>query len=163
MKIKVFGLGAILIAGLAINFQNHTIKADELKPWLGTWDGKMEYLDITTGMEESKRATIKVGPIAGGNKVALQYIYPDDASANFTDTIRVAADGKSVSYLSLKEKKKSSTGLLFILEGETEDAGQKAEMRLSYNFNKKSFSLKKEIRHRGQSEYFTRSEYKLSK
>lgn len=163
MKIKAFGLGAILIAGLGISFQNHSIKADELKPWLGTWKGKMDYLDVTTGMDESKKATIKVGPIVGGNKIALQYIYPDDTTANFTDTLRVAPDGKSVSYLILADKKKTSTDFQFMLEGEGEDAGQKAGIRLTYNFSKKNFSLKKEIKYRGQSDYFIRSEYKLSK
>ena len=161
---KIFSLSMIAVVILAaFSFQGPTIKAVELKPWLGDWKGSLIYLDYSTAQETKIKADIKLGPIVDGNKVAIAFNYPDEPGASSKDTLRFSEDGRSVNYMTVASKKKATGNLVFVLETEGEDNGQKAEIRTTYSFNKNTFSNKKEVRYRGQSDFFVRNEYKLTR
>ncbi|HNR15749.1 MAG TPA: hypothetical protein PKG90_03685 [Chitinophagaceae bacterium] len=161
---KIFSLSMIAVAILAaFSFQGPVIKAVELKPWLGNWKGSLTYLDYSTGQETKIKADIKLGPIVDGNKVAIAFTYPDEPGASSKDTLRISDDGRSVNYMNLSSKKKTTSSFVVVLETEGEDNGQKAEIRTTYSFNKNTFSNKKEVRYRGQSDFFVRNEYKLTR
>ncbi|HMU47260.1 MAG TPA: hypothetical protein PKC72_12890, partial [Chitinophagaceae bacterium] len=63
----------------------------------------------------------------------------------------------------LASKKKSSGNLEFVLTSEGEDGGQKSEIKVTHIFSRNSYTRKKEVRHRGQQDYFLRNEYKMTK
>lgn len=145
------------------------IKASDLKTWLGNWEGNYTYKSETTGETITAKASVKLGPIVNGHKIAFseKWVLPQGGEQPDiqpkSDTIRISEDGNYVNHLKLASRKKSTDQFQFVLESEGEDAGQKAEIRISYVFIKNKFTLKKEVRYRGESEYFTRHEYKLTR
>jgi hypothetical protein len=160
MKSVLFSLIGI-ITFVSFNYQNPTIKASELKLWLGNYKGTLTYKDYSSGNTVNINATIKLGPIVEGSKIAVKEGYPDEPDHNSIDTLRFSADGNSINYMKLVSKKKSADGFQFVLETQGEDDGQKADLRITYNFSKTRFTRKKEVRHRGETEYFVRNEYKM--
>ncbi|HNR18266.1 MAG TPA: hypothetical protein PKG90_16485, partial [Chitinophagaceae bacterium] len=113
---KFFSLSMVAVAILAaFSLQGPVLKAVELKPWLGNWKGNLTYLDYSTGQETKIKADIKLGPIVDGNKVAIAFTYPDEPGASNKDTLRVSDDGRSVNYMTVASKKKSTSSLVFVL------------------------------------------------
>ena len=150
-----------VIALLSFTHQNPTIKASELKPWLGNWKGTLSYKDFTSGNVVTINASIKLGPIVDHNKIAVAEKYPEEPTRGGIDTLRFSDDGNYISDIKLVSKKKTGDNFQFVLETEGEDAGQKAEIRITYSFSKSRFTRKKEVRHRGETDYFLRNDYKL--
>jgi len=160
MKPVLFSLFG-LITLVSFNYQNPTIKASELKSWLGNWKGTLTYKDYTSGNTVNINAMIKLGPIVEGSKIAVKEDYPDEPGRGSIDTLRFSADGNFISYMKLVSKKKTADNFQFVLETQGEDDGQKSDLRITYNFSKTRFTKKKEVRHRGETEYFVRNEYKM--
>ncbi len=151
----------VLITLASFDHQAPTIKASELKPWLGNWKGTLTYKDYSSGKPTTINATMKFGPIVDGSKLVVAEGYPDEPSHDGTDTLQISADGTYINDNKLASKKKTADTFQFVLENEGEDAGQKAEIRITYSFSKSRFTRKKEIRYRGQADYFVRNEYKM--
>ena len=160
---NIFLFAVVMVLFTGFSFQSPTIKASEFKPWLGNWKGTLSYKDYSSGEMTSIKVEMKLGPIADADKIVYAESYPDEPDHNFSDTLRFSQDGKLINSGVLASKKKSSGNLEFILTSEGEDDGQKSEIKVTYIFSKNSYTRKKEVRHRGQGDYFLRNEYKMTR
>lgn len=139
--------------------QSHSILEKDLKPWFGKWKGTYSYLDIESGAKMEKKVTVEFGPVIDSTHIT--FITQFENGDFMKSHLRISEDGSTINYLPVVSKSKGTGVLKFVLESEGEDAGQKANIRETYDFSKKDFLFKREVKYRDQRDYFTRSTYKL--
>lgn len=162
-----FCAAAILIAAcfLGLGFsKSPKLKAKDLQPLVGgQWTGTLTYLDYGRNKKVSIPANLTVTAAASADdKLAwiFEYQYPDEPKENNKETVTLSRDGKIFDGETVVERKKLDGGTLKIV---TEKAGtdndKKSLFRYTYLISKTSFSIKKEVRHDGEPEFFERNQY----
>ena len=123
-----------------VNAQNFQVK--DLENAVGKWEGKLTYLDYTSGKPYSMLANITVSLTHDKKGFITNYEYPKEPHANSKDTTYLI--GKLFGKDNIVEfKKDSNGGFTFITEIDGEDGNdnKKAILRHTYQLNsKKNFS-----------------------
>ncbi|WP_028786671.1 hypothetical protein [Terrimonas ferruginea] len=150
---------------LTISFQlsaQSKLTADQLKYLPGTWKGNLTYLDYSSGQPYTMQADLFVTLLENGRKYIFSNRYPGEPAANAADTIAIDLasnffDGHKISYVSTI----AGNGVEFATEHNGTDGNDNkpALIRLTYRFDRRMFTRKKEVQFTGTTEWLKRHEY----
>jgi hypothetical protein len=155
---------AIFFVLICLTAQAQSVQVNDLSASMGTWEGKLTYLDYSTGKSYTMSANIKVSLTDNKIGYVMAYEYPNEPQANSTDTTFIRdnffGEDKIVSF-----EKDSGGGYTLVTEVDGTDGNdnKKAVLRHSYLVTATTFSIIKEVKFEGTSLWIKRNEYLLSK
>lgn len=138
------------------------LEAGDLKRLTGAqWKGTLTYLDYGKNKKVSIPSNLTVaGPGADALTWTFEYQYPDEPKANSKDAVVVGGDGTTIDGERVVERATAPDGTLKIV---TEKAGRDDDkpslFRFTYLVGATTFSIKKEVRHEGATDFFERNQY----
>lgn len=156
---------AILVASVfvvSVSAQTAKISPDDLKTLEGSqWIGTLTYLDYSSNKKTSIKSNVTVSrPASDKLTWTFEYQYPDEPKANSKDSVVLSPNGITFDGATVIERVKLPDGTLkFVTTKDGVDNGKKAFYRFTYLAGKNAFSVKKEARLEGTTEYFVRNEY----
>ena len=159
---KLFLFLALILAGGYSIAQSFQVK--DLSNSVGRWEGKLTYLDYSSGKPYTMLANIKIDLTSDKKGYIMGYEYPKEPQANSKDTTFI------IDNLFDKEKivefKKDSVGgfsLVTEIEGEDGNENKKAILRHTYQLISNTYSIKKEVKFEGSDIWVKRNEYLLNR
>jgi hypothetical protein len=154
---------AFFMAAVQIGYaQAPTVTVDDLKILEGPkWTGTLTYLDYRSNKKTSIKSNLIVTR-ASDNASSWQfaYEYPDEPKANDSSTVDLTELGRRLGGKEIIEKETTSGGgmrLVATMDGT--DNNKKALFRFTYLISRNAFSIKKEVRLDGATEWFERNTY----
>lgn len=138
------------------------IKSKDLQLVAGAqWTGTLTYLDYGKNKKVSIGSNLIVTQSADDKRAWIfDYQYPKEPKANSRETVTISRNGKTIDGETIIGRKKLDDGTLEIITEKTgEDDDKKSLFRFTYLIGKKSFSIKKEVKYDGTTEFFVRNEY----
>jgi hypothetical protein len=158
----------ILLATAFLMFRITSIaqsfKIKDLSTSVGNWEGKLTYLDYTSGKPYTMLANIKISLTENKTGYIMGYEYPKEPEANSKDTTYL------VDMLFGKEKiitfkKDANDGFRLVTEitGEDGNYHKKAILRYTYLLTSNTYSILKEVKFEGSDVWTKRNEYTLNR
>ena len=132
----------------------------------GSWKGSLTYLDYSSGKPYTMPSNLDIKRIDETNKFSFSNIYPNEKSANSTDTIVVSTDGKYIDKELVKSRRKLPNGDIEIITEELGKDGndnQPATIRHTYIFGDKILKKRKDVQFAGEDKWVNRHEYSYSR
>jgi hypothetical protein len=144
------------------NAQSFQIK--DLATSVGNWEGKLTYLDYSSGKPYTMSANIKISLTEDKTGYIMGYEYPKEPHANSIDTTFIVNNlfGKD----KIVEFNKAADGgftLITEIEGEDGNDNKKAILRHTYTLKKNTYSVVKDVKFNGTDKWIKRNEYFLNK
>lgn len=155
----------VITAGFSAAAQER-ISISDFKPLAGKWMGTLTYLDYTSGKPYTMPCNITVIIDKLNNRqFILDIEYPDEPRANGKDTVVISANDKMIDdeVVVSNEKLNSLTKIISERDGVDGNDTRKAVIRHVYEFGKKSFSKRKEVRFSEEEKWILRNEYKMNR
>ncbi len=146
----------------ASSAQINKVTLKDLKALNGTWFGSLTYLDYTSGKPYTMPADVKVSIIKKKNCLLLVNIYPNEPSANSTDSLKISKDGAYMNKGAVKTVEKLADGSLKITTehlGFDGNDGKAATIRHTYTVGNQSFIIRKDVKFNDQAEWIKRHEF----
>lgn len=166
-KMKKLTLLALSLMGSIVTVLGQTtINPRHLKPIIGSWTGTLTYLDYTSGKPFSMPADLTIAPAQDRNQFQCSNAFPQEAEANWTDTLVLSPDRKILDGEAIQSKRRNPDGNLEIItEGDGLDGNDQkpARFRHTYIIGKEVFLKRKEVRFAGDDKWIMRHEYKYTK
>ena len=166
-KISIFTILLVLLTfNLFAQSKPIQFQLEKLSGTIGTWNGTLTYLDYTTGKPYSMPANIKISYSAGKLGYISSFEYPDEPKANAIDTTYLKnkgtyfGDEKVVSFVF---KQNGDFTLITEIEGVDGNDKKKAILRHSYLLIGNAYSISKEVKFKGATNWIKRNEYKFTK
>jgi hypothetical protein len=162
MKLCVFVLlVASAFAGLFPQ-QAARVSVEDLKRLTGVrWTGTLTYLDYGSNKRVSIPSNMTVKQVEGDeNAWVFEYEYPLEPKANGRQTLKFGDGGTVFDGETVFERTELDGGgfkLVTLKRGRDND--REALFRFTYTLDGPTFSIKKEVRPEGASEFFERNEY----
>ena len=162
MKTKFFILTFILAFTAASVLAQDKVMSSEMEKITGKWIGKLIYLDYQTNKPYEMPANLEVVRIGKSDNFKFSNTYPNESSANSTDTFEISNEGKLLDNETVKSKKTLPNGDLEIV---TEVAGKdgnddkEALLRHTYLISEIKFEIKKEVLFSGSEQWVLRHSY----
>lgn len=153
-------------AVLGVLLFSTTVSVKDFKPAFGKWKGTLTYLDYTSGKPYTMPCNITINAEKVSNhKLLIKFEYPDEPKANGSETIVISADGKSIGdeQVVINEKLNGVTKIIAERNGVDGNDNRKAILRLIYEFSKRSFSMRKQVKFEGEEKWILRNEFKMSR
>jgi len=145
-----------------VNLNRPKIKSDDFKRLTnGHWKGKLTYQDYRSNKKVSIPSNLTVTE-SSEDKLSwiFEYEYPDEPKANKKSIVKIRKDGKTLDDETVVERTKLPNETLKIVTTKNGmDNNKPAVFRYIYLINKKTFSIKKEVKYEGTQEFFERNEY----
>ena len=140
------------------NAQSFQIK--DLATSVGNWEGKLTYLDYSSGKPYTMSANIKISLTEDKTGYIMGYEYPKEPHANSIDTTFIVNNlfGKD----KIVEFNKAADGgftLITEIEGEDGNDNKKAILRHTYSLKKNTYSVVKDVKFNGTYKWIKRNEY----
>jgi hypothetical protein len=158
----------LIVATLFILFctssKAQTVQVKDLSNSVGSWKGKLTYLDYASSKPYTMSANIKISLTDDKSGFIMGYEYPYEPHANSVDTTYV--NGKLFGKDRIVEFNKTSEGgFTFITEIEGEDGNdlKKAILRHTYILKTNTFSAAKDVKFDGTDKWIKRNKYLLSR
>ena len=129
------------------------------------WTGTLTYLDYSN----NKKVSIPSNLIVTQSKVdkfawVFDYQYPDEPKANGAKDVILSKDGRTFNGETVVEKVTLDASTLRVTtEKSGSDNDKKALFRFTYLTGPKSFSIRKEVRYEGTTEFIERNQYSWSR
>lgn len=165
--LKLYLVLLALSLGTWANAQtNYKTVAKDFESLSGSWTGSLTYLDYSSGKPYTMPADIVIQRIGKTNQFSCSNLYPNEKSANSTDTLVISKDGKSIDGAQIKSRKKLPNGDVEITTEETGTDGndnKPATFRQTYTFGKTTFKKRKDVQFEGESEWIKRHEYSYTR
>ncbi|NDE10243.1 MAG: hypothetical protein EBZ95_06730 [Chitinophagia bacterium] len=161
MKKSILFLSLLLVLGF-LNAQSFQIK--NLSNSIGKWEGKLTYLDYSTGKPYTMSANIKISLTENMNGYIMGYEYPKEPQANSKDTTYIV--NKLFGKDKIVEFKKAADGgfsLVTEIVGEDGNDNKKAVLRHIYILKPNTFSIIKDVKFEGTDKWIKRNEYLLNR
>ena len=163
MKTFVLALWiGLQIVGL-VSTKEPRVTRDNLQILTGAqWSGTLTYRDYRSNKEVSIPANLTVRP-NGEDKWSwvFEYKYPDEPKADSAEIVRLSKDGRSINGEVVVERTSlPDSTVSFVTEKKGEDNNRNASIRFTYSINSRSFSIRKEVRYEGETQFFARNEYR---
>ncbi len=132
------------------------------------WTGTLTYTDYRSNKRITipsnlsvTEATDSVGDVSSW---VFDYEYPDEPKANSKQTVKLGEDGAVLDGETVVERTSLDGGALKIVtEKRGTDKDRPALFRYTYSINSSRFSVKKEVRYEGATEFFERNVYSWSR
>ncbi|HEX7317241.1 MAG TPA: hypothetical protein VF297_25310 [Pyrinomonadaceae bacterium] len=160
MKVLVLVLLATF-AGL-VQQPSPKVSAEDLRGLTGArWTGSLTYLDYRSNKQVSIPSNLTVTQAAGDETSwVFEYEYPDEPKANGKQTLKISDDGTVFDGETVVERTGLDGGgfrLVTVKRGRDND--KDAQFRFTYTLDRSTFTIKKEVRAEGATEYFERNRY----
>lgn len=161
MKNIVFAFSLVLFC-TNVNAQSFQIK--DLAASTGSWQGKLTYLDYSSGKPYTMPANIKISLTENKLGYIMGYEYPNEPHANSKDTTyikdKLFGEDKIVEFT-----KDAAGGFTLVTEKEGEDGNdhKKAILRHTYTLKTNTFSAVKDVKFDGTDKWIKRNEYLFEK
>ncbi len=145
---------------LCLTATAQSVQVNDLSASVGSWEGKLTYLDYSSGKPYTMSANIKVSLTEDKSGYVMAFEYPKEPHANSTDTtfIRDNFFGKDkiVAF-----EKASGGGYTLVTEVDVTDGNdnKNAVLRHVYRVNATNFSITKEVKFEGTAVWVRRNEY----
>lgn len=151
-----------MLACLSANAQSIQVK--DLSGSIGSWEGKLTYLDYSSGKSYTMSANIKISLTENKSGYVMAYEYPNEPQANSTDTTYVTGQffGKE-KIVDFQKAAESVFTLVTELEGVDGNDSKKATLRHTYKLKSNAYSITKEVKFEGTELWIKRNEYLLNK
>ena len=159
---KLFLFLALILAGGYSIAQSFQVK--DLSNSVGRWEGKLTYLDYSSGKPYTMLANIKIDLTSDKKGYIMGYEYPKEPQANSKDTTFIIDNFFDKE--KIVEFKKDSVGgfsLVTEIEGEDGNENKKAILRHTYQLISNTYSIKKEVKFEGSDIWVKRNEYLLNR
>ena len=156
-------IGILIISGIdSVNAQSLQVK--DLSNSVGSWEGKLTYLDYSTGKPYTMSANINISLTENKHGYIMGYAYPKEPQANSKDTTYIMNDlfGKD----KIVEFKKATDGgftLVTEIAGEDGNDNKKAILRHTYILKLNTYSIIKDVKFEGTDKWIKRNEYLLNR
>lgn len=150
------------ILTLPITAQNFQI--NDLSGSLGSWEGKLTYLDYTTGKPFTMLANIKINLTENKKGYIMQYEYPAEPHANSKDTTYINDNSFGKERI-IEFTKITKRGFRLITEKEGTDGNdhKNAIIRHTYELKENSYSITKQVKFDSTKKWIIRNEYELKR
>jgi len=153
---------AFLLLSFSVNAQSLQVK--DLSNSVGSWEGKLTYLDYSTGKPYTMSANINISLAENKNGYIMEYEYPKEPQANSKDTtfINDILFGKD----KIVEFKKAIDGgftLVTEIAGKDGNDNKKAVLRHTYILKLNTFLIIKDVKFEGTDKWIKRNEYLLNR
>jgi len=156
----------VLMCALLIAFvgfvpqQSPRVSADDLRKLSGArWTGTLTYLDYRSNKPVSIPSSLTVRQAEGDeNAWHFEYEYPDEPKANRKQTLKLEEGGTVFDGETVVERTGLDGGgfrLVTVKRGRDND--KDALFRFTYTLDGSAFSIKKEVKPEGASEFFERN------
>lgn len=148
-----FGLGFL---------ETPKVKREDLQRLTGAqWVGTLTYADYRTNKKVSIPSNLSVTQSATDKRSwVFAYQYPDEPKANSKDTIVISKNGATIDGEKVIERKRlAGNSLRIVTEKAGTDNNKKALFRFTYALSATAFSIKKEVRYEGTTDFFERNQY----
>lgn len=171
MKIKpiLFLLALVTLFGIEAAAQNSVkIEDKNLKELAGNWRGELTYLDYR---DDKSKVTLKVRTLNNWAKPNLTrdvvFTEPNGKEIKSNSVLKIGDDKRSLiedkdSWRVVKNDydrdKKQRT---IVLETDGDDNNKKAVLRKTLIIGQKQYTITKEVRYEGGSEFFFRNEFRF--
>ncbi|MFC1226754.1 hypothetical protein ACFE6N_23320 [Pedobacter sp. BG31] len=143
---------------------NHLV--NDVAKMEGLWKGSLTYLDYRSGKPYTMPADIEIKRIASTNRFLFIHTYPNEQSANSTDTLTISNDGRyfgDAPMISRKVLLKDDVQIITEKMGTDGNDGKKATIRQTYILGKNNFSKRKDVRYAGEKNWIKRHEYSYNR
>ena len=153
-----------LVLLLCISAKAQTFQVKDLSNSVGSWEGKLTYLDYSSGKPFTMLANMKISLTENKSGYIMGYEYPKEPQANSKDTTYVVDQfwGKD----KIVDFKKESNGdfrLVTEIMGEDGNDNKKAILRHTYLLKSTTYSIIKEVKFEGSDKWIKRNEYLLTR
>ena len=138
------------------------ISAKDLKPLEGKqWVGDLVYLDYQSKKLTSIKSNVTITRnVADKLKWTFAMQYPFEPKANSTEDVVLSSDGLIFDGENVIERTKMPGGILKIVTTtKGKDDNRDATFRHTYLIGKKAFSIRKDVKFDGETEFFERNTY----
>ena len=145
-----------------VNLNRPKIKSGDFKLLTnGQWRGTLTYQDYRSNKKVSILSNLTVSESSEDKSSWIfEYEYPDEPKANKKSIVKISKDGKTLDGEMIVERTKLPNETLKIVTTKNgTDNDKPAVFRYVYLINKKTFSIKKEVKYEGTDEFFERNEY----
>ena len=125
------------------------------------WNGYLSYLDYSS--EALSRIPVEI-QVDEPNGRTLDYAikYPSETQYNSREKIKLSCDGRKLNDGLIIARKRNDNGdLILVTTYQGKDDNRRADIRVTYAISSTVFSISKEIRFEGESDYFLRNQYSL--
>ncbi len=160
---RIISLWLITLSFVVLSFgQSPQVKTKDLQVLTGArWTGNLAYLDYGTEKKVLIPSDLIVRQAKDGKlSWVFEYQYPDEPKANSTEIVAVSKDGKMFDgEMVIERTNLTGKTVKVVTEKSGSDNDKKALFRFTYLLSKKSFSIRKEVKYEGATEFFVRSEY----
>lgn len=132
----------------------------DLSKSIGFWQGKLTYLDYSSGKPFSMAANVTLSLTQDQNGFIMLYEYPKEPHANAMDTTYVKGNlfGKD-RIVAFKKENNGDFQLITEVEGEDGNENKKAVLRHTYLLKENHFSMVKDVKFIGTDRWIKRNEY----
>jgi hypothetical protein len=157
-------LFATVFLFLCLNLKAQSLKVKDLSNSVGNWEGKLTYLDYSTGKPYTMSANIKISLTENKKGYIMGYEYPKEPQANSKDTTYIV--NKLFGKDQIVEFKNASGGgfsLVTEIVGEDGNDSKKAILRHTYLLKPNTFSIIKDVKFEGTDKWIKRNEYLLKR
>jgi hypothetical protein len=155
---------ALLLAFSGISLHAQHVQVNDLTNSLGSWEGKLTYLDYSSGNPFTLLANIEISLTKDKNGYIMAYAYPKEPQANSKDTLYVK--GKLFGEETVIKFKKDAVGgfsLVTEKDGIDGNDNKKAILRHTYLLHSTTYSIVKEVKFEGTNTWIKRNEYLLNR
>jgi hypothetical protein len=138
------------------------VQVNDLSASVGSWEGKLTYLDYSSGKPYTMSANIKVSLTENKSGYVMAYEYPKEPQANSRDTTYIRDNFFGKDKIVVFEKG-SGGGFTLVTEVDGTDGNdnKKAVLKHVYLVTLTSFSITKEVKFEGTAVWVRRNEYLL--
>ncbi len=149
---------------LCLSLRAQSVQVKDLISSVGNWEGKLTYLDYSSGKPYTMSANIKISLNENKNGYIMGYEYPNEPKANSKDTtfINEKLFGKENI---IEFHKATEGGFTLVTESEGEDGNEhkKATIRHTYTLKHNTYSIIKHVKFEGTDKWIKRNEYLLNR
>lgn len=149
----------VLLFSLSV-YSQPQITTEDLKTIVGSWEGKITYLDYQTNKPFTMAANLIVEKGKGENRLVLKNLYPNEPKANNSDKIKVTKNGTLLNRHLVTKREELENGQIQIqTEHKGKDDNKKALIRYTYQISKNLFLIRKEVQFDEVDGWIKRSEF----
>jgi hypothetical protein len=157
-------LFATMFMLLCLSLKAQSLQVEDLFNSVGSWEGKLTYLDYSTGKPYTMSANIKISLTENKKGYIMGYEYPKEPQANSKDTSFINDNlfGKD-KIIEFKRVPEGGFILVTELEGEDGNDNKKAVLRHTYILKPNTYSIIKDVKFEGTDKWIKRNEYLLNR
>lgn len=127
------------------------------------WKGHLSYLDYSSEALSEIPVEIQVDE-PSGRTLVYAIRYPGETQYNSGEKIKLSRDGRKLNGgLIIARKRKDNGDLTLVTTNQGKDDNRRADIRMTYTIGSTAFSISKEVRLEGESDYFLRHQYSLGR